>query len=46
MNLVRIQAVGLKWAIAVGGDRPVVAESDESTHELSWEPQVLSARGP
>jgi hypothetical protein len=30
---------------AVARDRPIVAKSDESTQELSWEPQAVSARG-
>jgi hypothetical protein len=37
-NFARIQAVSLKQTTSVGQGRPVVAESDESTPELSWEP--------
>jgi hypothetical protein len=29
-----------------GGDRPIVAESNKSAQELSWEPREVSARGP
>jgi hypothetical protein len=38
--------MSLKWAIAVDRDWPIVAESNESTQELSWEPRMVSARGP
>jgi hypothetical protein len=45
-DLTRIKAMGLKGMAVVIGDRPVVAESDESAQELSWEPRAMSARGP
>jgi hypothetical protein len=44
-DLAHIQAMGLKGMIAVVGDRPVVAELDESAQELSWKPQALSTHG-
>jgi hypothetical protein len=45
-DLTHIQAVGQKGMTMVGGDRPVVAKSNESTQLLSWEPWAVSARGP
>jgi hypothetical protein len=45
-NVARIQAVSLKWATTVGRDWPIVAESDESAQEPSWEPRAVSAHGP
>jgi hypothetical protein len=44
-DLTSAQAMGLIQTAAVGGYRPVVAESDKSTQELSWEPLAVSARG-
>jgi hypothetical protein len=38
LNLKCTQGVSLKQVTVVGRDRPVIAESDESTQELSWDP--------
>jgi hypothetical protein len=45
LDLTHIHTMGLKGTAAVDGDRPVVAESDESAQVLSWKPRVVSARG-
>jgi hypothetical protein len=44
-DLTSAQAAGLIQTAAVGGYRPVVAESDKRTQELSWDPRAVSARG-
>jgi hypothetical protein len=44
-DLTRSQAMDLKGMVAVSGNRAIIGESDKSAQELSWEPQVVSARG-
>jgi hypothetical protein len=45
-GLTRIQFVALTGMVVVNWDQPVLVESDESAQDLSWEPWVVSARGP
>jgi hypothetical protein len=45
-DLTHIQAVGPKGTTTVARDRPVIAKSNESAQEISWEPRAVLARGP